>query len=169
MNELFNEVNIDFLFLDLKSCNRCIGTETSLKNAVNKVTNLLGTNNIKININKLHIDDESKAKEYGLEVSPTIRINGLDIQSDWIENKCSDCGELCNCAEDISCRLWKWEYNEYTSPPESLIIDAILRSLYSNNVIDSKSQFVEKELNSNLKTFFSEKENSSKNCNCSCC
>ncbi|NIX15053.1 MAG: DUF2703 domain-containing protein, partial [Candidatus Dadabacteria bacterium] len=116
-----------------------------------------------------HIDTEQKALDYGLEVSPTIRINGIDIQSAWTENKCSDCGDLCECAGDISCRIWNWNSKQYSSAPEALIIEAILNNIYS----DQNSHFYHEhgtvKLNTNIKTFFAEKKTSADKYKCSCC
>lgn len=169
MNNTLQILNIDYLYLDLMSCKRCLDTNLNLDNAISKVLHLLGDKIITFNVNKVHINNEDKAREFGLEVSPTIRINGEDIQSDWIDNQCTECGDLCECAQHITCRLWKWDGNEFLAAPENLILDAILKNVYSEktSVIDDKSSM--KELNTNIKTFFAEKHNEANLKNNSCC
>jgi len=169
MNKTLKDINIDYLFLNLTKCKRCIDTNSVLESSVSKVENLLGDERIKIKVNNIHINTEDKAREFGLEVSPTIRINGRDIQSDWTDNQCSECGDLCNCAQCITCRVWKWNGKEYLAAPENLIVNAILKNIYSEKSSTLDYKFKIKELNSNIKTFFSEKNNNSDKCDCSCC
>ncbi len=169
MNKILKDINIDYLFLNLTGCKRCLDTNSGLENAISKVLNLLGDNRVKINVNNIHINTEDKAREFGLEISPTIRINGRDIQSDWIDNKCSDCGDLCNCAQFITCRLWKWNGKEYTAAPENLIVDAILENIYSQKSSTADVKHSLRGLNSNMKTFFAETRKGANLNNSSCC
>ncbi len=169
MNKTLNQINIDYLFLDLSSCQRCVNTYSSLKKAIDKVAKITKYKDININLIKIHIDTEEKALKYGLEVSPTIRINGKDIQRDWLESKCTDCGDLCECAGDITCRIWNWNDKRYISAPQDLIIDAILKYIYSERYSKEDHGNKVNELNNNIKTFFSEKTNSSEQNKISCC
>ena len=169
MNKTLKDINIDYLFLNLTKCKRCLDTNTALENAVSKVFKLLGDNRIKIDVNNIHINTEDKAREFGLEVSPTIRINGRDIQSDWTDNQCSECGDLCNCAQCITCRVWKWNGKEYLAAPENLIVDAILENIYCQKSSTADVKHSLRELNSNMKTFFAETRKGANLNNSSCC
>jgi len=163
-------IDIEYLYLDLSKCKMCINTIKNLESAISKIEQLLSNTTISININKIHIDTEDKAREQGFEVSPTIRINGNDIQHEWVENKCKDCGNLCGCVGDISCRVWKWDNKEYLEAPEGLIIDAVLNNIYNfeeyNNVKNPRGYMLDRNIN----RFFEEKTNRMNlNDKCLCC
>jgi len=151
------------LFLDLSICTRCQGTESSLEEAIKDVAKVLELAGIEVVVNKIHIDSKEKAIQYRFESSPTIRINGNDIQLEMRESLCESCGDLCG--DEVDCRVWVYKGKEYNVPPKAMIIDAILREVYS----DKKAQLnnrVGKEayqLPENLRRFF---ESIEKNKNC---
>ena len=151
------------MFLDLSICTRCQGTESSLEEAIKDVAKVLELAGIEVVVNKIHIDSKEKAIQYRFESSPTIRINGNDIQLEMRESLCESCGDLCG--DEVDCRVWVYKGKEYNVPPKAMIIDAILREVYS----DKKAQLnnrVGKEayqLPENLRRFF---ESIEKNKNC---
>ena len=157
------KIIIDFLFLDLSICTRCQGTESSLEEAIKDVAKVLELAGIEVVVNKIHIDSKEKAIQYRFESSPTIRINGNDIQLEMRESLCESCGDLCG--DEVDCRVWVYKGKEYNVPPKAMIIDAILREVYS----DKKAQLnnrVGKEayqLPENLRRVF---ESIEKNKNC---
>ena len=55
MNKTLKDINIDYLFLNLTKCKRCLDTNTALENAISKVLKLLGDNRIKIDVNNISI------------------------------------------------------------------------------------------------------------------
>ena len=119
---------IDFLYLDLEVCNWCKGTGNSLDGAVAQVTGVLEAAGVDVIVNRIHVDSEEKAVKHRFASSPTIRVNGRDIQLDGKESKCESCGDLCG--DEVDCRIWLYQGKEYTSPPPAMIIDAILREVY---------------------------------------
>ena len=92
------------MYLDLSHCTRCQGTESNLEEAIVDVAKVLELTGVEVVVNKIHIDSEEKAIQYQLESSPTIRINGKDIQLETRESKCESCGDLCG--EEVDCRVW---------------------------------------------------------------
>lgn len=156
------KIIIDFLFLDLSICTRCQGTESSLEEAIKDVAKVLELAGIEVVVNKIHIDSKEKAIQYRFESSPTIRINGNDIQLEMRESLCESCGDLCG--DEVDCRVWVYKGKEYNVPPKAMIIDAILREVYS----DKKAQLnnrVGKEayqLPENLRRFFESIEKNKK-------
>ncbi len=125
------QVAIEFLYLDLTQCNRCQGTETNLEEAIADVANVLNATGVDVTIEKIHIESEAQAIAHQFISSPTIRINGRDIQLDVRENQCNACGDLCG--ESVDCRIWVYQGEEYPSPPKAMIIDAILRAVYNKS------------------------------------
>lgn len=146
-----NTVTIDFLFLDLSECEWCQGTEQNLKKAIEKLSDILSLTGISLQFNKIHITSEQQAEELKITTSPTIRINGKDIQINYKESQCTACSDLCG--EDIQCRVWLYQGKEYTAPPIGMIIEAVLREIFGSN--DNKiSNAQPKGVSQNLKKFF---------------
>jgi len=151
------KIVIDFMYLDLSVCERCQGTEESLEEAIADVKRVLELTGVEVVVNKIHIDSEEKAIQYQFKSSPTIRINGKDIQLETKESLCESCGDLCG--DEVDCRVWIYNGKEYNVPPKAMIIDAILREIYNgsgSSQIDEDENKNEKnyELPKNLKKFF---------------
>ena len=145
------QVVIDFLFLDLEVCTWCKGTGDSLDGALAQVAGVLQAGGIEVTVNRIHVDSEEKAVQHRFVSSPTIRVNGRDIQLAGKESKCESCGDLCG--DHVDCRVWLYQGKEYTSPPPAMIVDAILREVYGQAAATAgvSEPFV---LPDNLRKFF---------------
>ncbi len=144
-------IRIDFLYIDLTTCDRCLDTDTSLTEAIHEVENLLKSAGHTIELRKILVETEDRAEQLGFVSSPTIRINGCDIQLQTKESLCGCCGEIAG--EDIDCRVWVWKEQEYTTPPKAMLIDAILRHVYGKGQGDRTKHTVN-PVPDNLKRFF---------------
>lgn len=142
---------IEFMYIDLTVCERCLGTDANLEEAVADVATVLNAAGYEIEVRKILVESEEQARELGFVSSPTIRINGRDIQLDVQENLCESCGDVCG--EDVDCRVWVWQGQEYTTPPKAMIVDAILKYMYGGQQAPDSA----KEVPDNLKKFFSAK------------
>jgi hypothetical protein len=145
------EITIEFLYLDLSVCERCQGTETNLDLAVKEVSDVLSAAGFDIKLNKVNITSEEIAQKYRFVSSPTIRVNGRDIDLNVKETSCKECGDLCG--DDVDCRVWEYEGVEYNEPPKAMIINAIMKEVYgsSNASAPESGEYI---LPENLKTFF---------------
>ncbi len=143
------EIVIDFLYLDLTVCERCQGAESSLDGAIKDVSNVLKAAGYEVKVNKVNIKSEELAKEYKFLSSPTIRINGVDIALEVKESECKECGDLCG--NSVDCRVWEYDGIEHTEPPKEMIINAILRAVYSGQSIFRTTEYIVPE---NLRVFF---------------
>ena len=152
-------LDIDFLYLDLNVCDRCQDTGSTLEEAIEEVTQVLETTSIEIALNKVHVTSEEQAVALGFLVSPTIRVNGRDIQMNFRESLCDSCGTLCECEGGVSCREWEYQGQWYTAPPKGLIIEAILREVYGGVGDKREEPQKEEEAPDNLKRFFSSMNN----------
>ncbi len=123
-------VNIDFLFLDLSVCTRCQGTEGSIEDSLNQVSGFLKEIGYEVKVNKAHIETEDQAVEHRFVSSPTIRVNGRDIQMEIRESHCSSCSSLTDGAS-VDCRLWYYKGKEYSVPPREMIINAVMNEIYN--------------------------------------
>ena len=145
------QILIDFLYLDLEVCDWCKGTDDSLNGALAEVSAVLSATGVEVVVNRIHVDSEEKAVKHRFASSPTIRVNGRDIQLDGKESKCESCGDLCG--DEVDCRIWLYQGKEYTSPPPAMIVDAILREVYGQpaTAAAASEPFV---LPDNLRKFF---------------
>ncbi len=144
------QIIIEFLYLDLSICTRCQGTDKSLEDALMDVSKVLEATGVEVLVNKVNVLSEEQAKEYQFVSSPTIRVNGRDIQMDMKEDLCESCGDLCG--DEVDCRLWIYQGNEYTVPPKAMIIEAILKEVYGgNHKNEEKQEYIIPE---NLKHFY---------------
>ena len=125
-------LNIDFLYLDLSVCDRCQGAESSLEEAIEEVAQILETTGVQVSLQKIHVTSEEQAAALGFRVSPTIRVNGRDIQMQFRESPCESCRTLCECEGGVSCREWEYQGQWFTVPPKGLIIEAILKEVYGS-------------------------------------
>lgn len=149
------QITIDFLYLDLSVCTRCQGTDAVLDEALAEVSNVLQATGAEVVLNKINVNSEELAIAYKFKSSPTIRINGHDIQMEAKESLCESCGDLCG--DEVDCRVWVYQGKEYTVPPKGMIIEAILKEVYGENRghNDTEQEYVVPE---NLKRFYSAME-----------
>ncbi|WP_312700941.1 DUF2703 domain-containing protein [Sedimentibacter sp.] len=145
---------IDFLYLDVTICERCQGTDNSLDEAISEVSKVLEATDVKVILNKINVINEELARKYKFVTSPTIRINGKDIQMNFKENLCESCGDLCG--DDVDCRVWIYEGKEYTKPPKAMIIEAILKEVYGGGIAKQEEQ--DYIIPQNLVKFYSSKK-----------
>jgi hypothetical protein len=151
------KLTIDFLYLDLNVCKRCQGTEKNLEEALAEVSGVLEAAGFELSINKVKIENRDLAIKYRFVSSPTIRLNGRDLELRVEESPCQDCGDLCG--KDVNCRVWVVDGVQYSEPPKALIINAILREIYG----EPKTKPIKREvykLSRNLQVFFEGLENS---------
>lgn len=144
------ELVIDFLYLDVTVCERCQGTDNSLDEAVSEVYKVLEATGIDVKVNKINVLSEELAIKYKFLTSPTIRINGKDIQMDYKESLCESCGDLCG--DEVDCRVWLYQGKEYTKPPKAMIIEAILKEVYGGNTKEQEQKVY--QVPENLKRFY---------------
>jgi len=145
------EIVIDFLFLDLTVCERCQGAETNLDAAVNEVSAILSAAGYETVVNKINVNTRNLAVRHRFLSSPTIRVNGMDIALEVKESLCTECGDLCG--DSVDCRVWIEDGVEYTEPPKSMIINAILKEVYGGHH-KTPSDSAPYVLPDNLSTFF---------------
>lgn len=162
------QVAIDFLYLDLDTCDRCRGTDTNLDTALNEVAQLLQAADIQVTVRKTLVAAEAQARELGFVSSPTLRVNGQDIAVELRESRCD--AEACACNGSIDCRVWTWQGEEYTEAPTPMIVDAILREIYRGSDRPA-AEPVPVDVPENLKRFFSIKREqpSSQAAGTTCC
>ena len=159
------EVFIDYLYLDLKTCDRCIGTDKVLEEVITELTPALELAGLSVTYRKTEITTAHMAEEYHFLSSPTIRVNGRDICSTVSESSCACCGEISG--TDVDCRVFEYEGKKYDVPPKAMLAEAILRGVFS----PAQETCGRYTLPKNLKTFFYGKIKKQTACCCKsgCC
>ena len=150
-------VVVDFLYLDLSSCTWCQGTDKNLEEALTGISNVLELAGIEVELNKINVTSEELAIKHKFISSPTIRVNGRDIQMEVRESRCESCGDLCG--DEVDCRVWVYKDQEYTIPPKALIMEGILNRIFSRE--DTACEDKEYTLPENLKKFYEAMESRS--------
>jgi hypothetical protein len=162
-------VDIDFLFLDLNTCTRCLGTNENLETAIDSVKQVLMLTGAQLNVNKVLIDSEEKAHAHQFLTSPTIRVNGRDIALETKESLCDSCTDLCGCEEGTECRIWVYQGQEYTEAPVAMIVEAILQEVYAAPQKPTMASVKFEEVPKNLRDFFAGQAMQAANTASSCC
>lgn len=151
------------MYLDLKSCDRCIGTDVVLDEVMMALTPVLKLAGYDVEYNKVEIATEELARKYRFLSSPTIRVNGNDICQTVAENSCGCCSDISG--TDVNCRVFEYKGESYDVPPKEMLASAVLESVFGKGTgACTCGDYV---LSENLKTFFEGKK--SKNAtSCSC-
>lgn len=145
-------LTVEFLYLDLDVCERCIGTDGGIEEAIERTKPILAGSNIDIRLEKIKVDSEESAAAHRFYSSPTIRIDGRDLQEEIHESCCQDCGDLCG--DSVDCRVWSWQGQSYEQPPADMIVDAILKAAYGGTPHDASPAALAYALPENLRKFF---------------
>jgi hypothetical protein len=150
-------LRLEFLFLDLTTCSRCLGADRSLESALDVVREVLQATGVELEVDKILVESAEQARALRFVSSPTIRVDGHDVALELRESSCGS--EACSdgCGEQIACRVWVHRGREYTEPPVAMIVDAILEHVYSGPSPRARVVAQSYELPENLARFFSGK------------
>jgi hypothetical protein len=146
------QVAIDFLYLDLETCDRCRDTGANLETALADAGRLLEAAGAQVAVRKTLVASEEQARALGFVSSPTLRVNGRDIALELRESRCE--AEACACNGGIDCRVWVWQGQEHTAAPPAMIVDAILREVYGAAAPAQPAIVPAGEVPENLQRFF---------------
>jgi hypothetical protein len=150
-------INIELLALDLNTCTRCVGSQANLEHALAITRQVLQATGHNVQVQTILIESEEQARHHRFMTSPTIRINGHDIALETLESHCDSCTDLCGCEEGTNCRVWRYQGQEYTEAPVGMIVDALLREVYSGAQPLGAPPAIG-DVSENLRRFFSGKD-----------
>ena len=152
------KVVVEYLYLDLQTCDRCIGTDNVLDEVVAVLSPALKLAGYEIDYSKTEIESEELAEKYHFLSSPTIRVNGKDICQSVAESSCGCCSEISG--TDVDCRVFEYDGNTYDIPPHEMLAEAILKEVFAapgagyDTDCGCDCSCNEYTLPENLKTFF---------------
>ena len=99
-------IKVEYLYLDLKTCERCMGTDTVLENVLKELKGAFSLAGYSIVYKKVQIKTAEMAQAYRFLSSPTIRVNGRDICASVQENNCGCCGDIAG--TQVNCRVFSY-------------------------------------------------------------
>ena len=155
-------VKIEYLYLDLNTCDRCCGTDVVLDEVVSALRPVLEMAGYQVNYEKVEMTTVKDAVRYEFLSSPTIRVNGRDICTSVKENACGCCSDISGTA--VTCRVFTYEGVDYEVPPKALLAEEILRHVFAGSIPESAPESY--VLPQNLKDFYRGKM--TKNVKCCC-
>jgi len=123
-------MKIEILYI--LDCPWCVKTKELVRKSLEELET-------KADIEEILIDSDEKARKYNFIGSPTIRINGKDIQENVTKGKCSPCEELSESTKETTefvkqeckcgCRIYLYKGKQYPYPPKEMIKEAIKKIL----------------------------------------
>ncbi|MEA4822841.1 MAG: DUF2703 domain-containing protein [Clostridiaceae bacterium] len=159
------KVIIEYLYLDLKTCDRCIGTDNVLDEVMLTLTPALKLAGYEVEYKKIGMETAELAAQYRFLSSPTIRVNEQDICQSVAENSCGCCSEISGA--DVSCRVFEYNGETFEVPPKEMLAEAILETIFGQG--NSGCTCKAYELPENLKAFFAGKKDKKCSCGVNCC
>jgi hypothetical protein len=152
------KVLLEYLYLDLQTCSRCIGAEQVLDEVVTTLRPALQLGGYEVDYRKIKMETPELAKQYQFQSSPTIRVNGRDVCSAVQESNCDCCSDISG--TDVDCRIFEYNGEKYEVPPKEMLAEAILQAVFAFRE-EACSCDSEYELPENLRTFYIGKSNKS--------
>ncbi len=125
-------MTIKIQLLYILDCPWCVQTKKLVKESLEEL-------GVKAEVEDILIDTDEKAKRYNFVGSPTVRINGKDIQEEVSKGQCLPCEELAERTKETAefvkqecvcgCRIYFYKGKQYPYPPKEMIKKAIKKTL----------------------------------------
>ena len=122
--------NMKIQLLYILDCPWCVKTKGLIRESIKEI-------GVKAEIEEILIDTDEKAKKYNFIGSPTVRINGKDIQEEVSKDKCGCCEDIIEQTKEatefvkqeckIGCRTYFYKNKQYPYPPKGLLKQALNR------------------------------------------
>ena len=122
-------LEVELLVIDLTTCARCVPTGDQLQQAVRLLEPAAGALGIELRHRQIVIQTPQEAKARAFVSSPTIRINGRDIEQDIRESLCESCGDLTENNTLVDCREWHYRGKVYSAAPLPLLVETIMAAM----------------------------------------
>ncbi|MFP3872204.1 MAG: DUF2703 domain-containing protein [Candidatus Natronoplasma sp.] len=133
---------IDLLYVDISECERCRSSDETLDRTVRELRDQIHGGGVStITVNKTKITSDEEAESRGVKRSPTLRINGKDIEEivneeyEVKDSYCPSCEDVTDpeCSEVTrggnDCRVFGYEGETYETIPEEMIEEAVAKTI----------------------------------------
>ena len=154
-------VLVEYLYLDLNTCSRCVGTDQELGEVLDTLRPSLELAGYSLEYRKIEMTTREIATKHCFLSSPTIRVNGRDICATVAENECGCCGEISG--TQVDCRVFEYNGETFEVPPKAMLAEGILSAVFgtSDDVLNDGDY----QLPENLRSFYDGKQ-SKAGCGC---
>lgn len=149
-------LEVELLVIDLTTCARCVPTGDQLQQAVRLLEPVAEALGIELRHRQIVVQTPQEAKAHAFLSSPTIRINGRDIEQDIRESLCESCGDLTENNALVDCREWHYRGKVYSAAPLPLLVEAIMAAML--NVEEPVVPAPIEALPENLQRYFDNKK-----------
>lgn len=153
-----SRLDVELLVIDLEVCARCVPTGEQLRRAIELVTPAADAMNVGITYRETIVQTPEEAKARALLSSPTIRMNGHDIQQDIRESECESCGDLTEGGVKVDCREWHYRGQVYGAAPLPLLVESLMDAITRIDEIPLVTPAPLQALPANLVTYFDNKK-----------
>ncbi len=112
----------------IMDCPWCVKTKKLIKESLEELK-------VKAEVEEILIDSDEKAKKHNFVGSPTVRIDGKDIQEEVSKGQCLSCEELAESTKETTefvkqecrcgCRIYFFKGKQYPYPPKAMIKEVI--------------------------------------------
>ena len=160
-------VLVEYLYLDLNTCTRCVGTDRELREVLGALYPVLQLAGYSLEYRKIEMTTREIALAHRFLSSPSIRVNGRDICAGVRENDCGCCGSISGTSVD--CRVFEYGGETFEVPPKAMLAEGILSVVFGKQV-DTQPE-IDYALPENLRNFYDGKQNRA-DCGCGaehCC
>ena len=151
-------LNIELLVIDLESCARCVPTGEQLRNAIELVAPAAEAQGIGLTYRETVVQTPEEAKARALLSSPTIRVNGRDIDQDIRESECESCGDLTDNDVSVDCREWHYRGQVYSAAPLPFLVEKLMDAMLKLDELPPVTPEPLAELPENLVRYFANKK-----------
>jgi hypothetical protein len=161
-------ITVDFLFLDEETCVPCGSTSDNLETALKAMELPLQEMDVTIEVNRIHVATREIAIREQFVSSPTIRVNGVDIDPSVTEGNCETCGEIAGNDTKVNCRTWEWRGEVSNAAPVAKIMSEVMNAALAGGQTsanccasesDDKTRKAAYTIPENLTGFFNAREN----------
>ena len=151
-------LNVELLVIDLETCERCVPTGEQMRNAIQLIAPAAEAQGIALTYRETVVQTAEEAKARALLSSPTIRINGRDIDQDIRESECGSCGDLTDNDTSVDCREWHYRGQVYSAAPLPFLVEALMDAMLKLDETPPLTPEPLAELPANLQRYFANKK-----------
>ncbi len=122
---------LEIQVLYIMDCPWCMETKKLVMDCIEEL-------GVEASLEEILVDSDEKADKHNFMGSPTVRINGIDIQEEVSKGQCLPCEELAEADSETTefvkqeckcgCRTYLFRGQEYPYPPKELIKEAIKKA-----------------------------------------
>src|SRR5687768_16789804 len=85
---------LELLYLDLETCEPCRGASSNVDDAVAAVREQVEAAGRSLEVCEIHVTSRAQADDLGFVSSPTVRVNGVDLELGVQEASCGTCSAI---------------------------------------------------------------------------